>query len=119
MPSPKTYHGGCHCGRVAFDVTADLTSTITCNCSICQKTGMILAFVPEDQFTLLSGSDDLADYQFNKKVIHHLFCSTCGVRSFGRGTGPGGKAMVAVNVRCLDDVDLAALSPKAIDGRSF
>jgi hypothetical protein len=57
--------------------------------------------------------------QFNKKIVHHLFCSRCGVGSFARGTGPDGSAMIAVNVRCLDDVDLAALSPMSFDGKSL
>ncbi len=113
------YQGGCHCGRVRFAVTADLDTTITCNCSICQKGGTILTFAPAERFTLLSGEGDLTEYQFNKKVIHHLFCKTCGVRSFSRGKKPGGGEMIAVNVRCLDDIDLSTLRPKAIDGRSF
>ncbi len=119
MENAKTHHGGCHCGRVRYEVAADLTSTISCNCSICQKTGTILAFVPEAQFKLVSGEDDLVDYQFNKKVIHHFFCRVCGVRSFARGTAPDGRKMAAVNVRCLDDVDVAALNPKPFDGKSL
>ncbi|MGQ0457638.1 MAG: GFA family protein [Hyphomicrobium sp.] len=119
MAIATAYQGGCHCGKVRFDVQADLSATITCNCSICEKTGMILTFVPEQNFTLTSGADDLVDYQFNKKVIHHLFCGVCGVRAFGRGTAPDGRQMVAVNVRCLDGVDLAAITPKQVDGRKF
>ncbi len=119
MEKAKEHHGGCHCGRVRFDVTADLSSIIACNCSICQKTGSILAFVPEAQFKLVSGADDLVDYQFNKKVIHHLFCRVCGVRSFARGAAPDGRKMAAVNVRCLDDVDVTALNPKPFDGKSL
>ncbi len=111
------HQGGCHCGRVRFRVTADLTSTVTCNCSICQKTGTILTFVPASDFELLSGEDALTDYQFNRMVIHHLFCKTCGIRSFARGKKPDGSEMVAVNVRCLDDVDLGGLSPRSFDGR--
>jgi hypothetical protein len=57
-------------------------------------------------------------YQFNKHVIHHLFCSTCGIQSFAKGRGPDGSEMVAINARCLDGVDPAALKVKAIDGRS-
>ena len=119
MAETKTYSGGCHCGRVRYEATLDLAKAITCNCSICQKTGTILAFTPEAQFKLLSGEDALVDYLFNKKVIHHYFCGACGVRSFARGTAPDGSKMAAVNVRCLDGVDLASLSPKPIDGRSF
>ena len=64
-----------------------LEPVLSCNCSICQKRGALLTFVPAAQFTLLSGEDDLTDYQFNKKIVHHLFCGHCGVGSFARGKG--------------------------------
>jgi hypothetical protein len=118
MAEAKTYDGGCHCGAVRYRVTMPLEGAITCNCSICQKTGTTLAFAPATSFELVSGGDALTDYQFGKKRIHHLFCKTCGVRSFGRGTGPDGIEMVAVNVRCLDGVDLASVPTKQYDGRS-
>jgi hypothetical protein len=81
-------------------------------------TGVILSFVPADSFVLLNGEDHLTDYQFNKKVIHHLFCNICGIQSFSRGVGHDGALMVAVNVRCLDGVDIESLSPKKFDGKS-
>lgn len=114
----KTYKGSCHCGKVSYDVDMELGDVIECNCSICRKQGTLLSFVGEKQFHLLSGQDDLNDYQFNKKIIHHYFCSHCGVKSFGKGTGPDGAPMVAINVRCLDDVDLGALNVVQFDGKS-
>lgn len=120
MTELKTYEGGCHCGKVRYSATLDLSQPmVSCNCSICSKTGALLGFVPAESFTLRSGEKDLTDYQFNKKVIHHLFCSTCGVRSFARGTTPDGKQMAAINVRCLDSVDLEKLQVMKVDGRSF
>lgn len=120
MTDLTTYTGGCHCGKVRFEVKADLSGdVIACNCSICAKSGYLLAFAPAEQLKLLSGEDALTDYQFNKKMVHHLFCSTCGVRSFGRGKGPDGKEMVAINVRCLDGVDPASLKIKPVDGKSL
>lgn len=113
------YTGGCHCGRVRYEVEADIDEAMSCNCSICQKRGSLLTFVPRSQFSLLAGEHDQTDYQFNKKVVHHLFCSTCGVSSYAEGTGPDQSQMVAINVRCLDDIDLDALTVKRIDGRSF
>ena len=119
MAQTKTYAGGCHCGSVRFEVATDLGQVIECNCSICAKTGSLLTFAAPQQFRLLSGGDRLADYQFAKKAIHHLFCPTCGIRSFARGSGPDGREMVAVNVRCLEGVDLAALAIAPFDGRSL
>lgn len=113
----QTYSGSCHCGKVSYDVTLDLQQVIGCNCSMCKRMGSLLAFVPEPAFTLKSGQDALTDYQFNKKQIHHLFCSTCGIRSFAKGSLHG-KTMYAVNTRCLDGVDPASLNVKYVDGAS-
>jgi hypothetical protein len=119
MAFAKTYSGGCHCGEVRYETTTDLAIVGSCNCSICMKRGALWTFVSPDQFALRSGEDCLTDYQFNKRVIHHLFCSVCGVGSFSRGKKPDGSEMVAINVRCLDGVDVAALTLKPVDGKSF
>ena len=114
----KTHSGGCHCGKVRYEVKTDLGMVISCNCSICKKRGSLLSFVPTSAFSLKHGESDLTDYQFNKHIIHHLFCATCGILSFARGTGRDGGEMIAVNVRCLDDVDLDTLTVTPFDGRS-
>jgi hypothetical protein len=119
MPHLTTYRGSCHCGNVRFEVEADLASVIACNCSLCARAGYLLTFVPASQFKLLSGKEAQSDYQFNTKNIHHLFCKTCGTRSFGHGTGPDGEQMYAINVRSLEGVDLDALNVKKVDGRSL
>jgi hypothetical protein len=119
MAEATTHAGGCHCGAVRYEVTTGLDRVLACNCSHCQRRGLLLTFVPEASFRLQSGGDNLQDYQFNKKVIHHLFCRTCGIESFARGTGPGGDAMVAINVRCLDGIDIGALSPTPFNGRDL
>jgi hypothetical protein len=118
MDSQK-YTGSCHCGSVRFEVQGDMTNVISCNCSMCSRTGALLAFVPAEQFKLLAGEDVQLDYQFNRHVIHHLFCRNCGIRSFAKGIGPGGAEMRAINVRCLDGIDLDELKIKKVDGRSF
>jgi hypothetical protein len=120
MGETTTYTGACHCGAVRYRVTTQpLESVVTCNCSICSKTGTMLAFVPAAQFELLSGADALGDYQFGKKKIHHLFCRRCGIRSFARGAMPDGSPIVAVNTRCLDGVDPASLRVKPFDGKGL
>jgi len=119
MSETKTYTGSCHCGTVTYEADADLSQVISCNCSICRKRGLLLAFVPEGAFRLTAGEETLTDYTFNKGVIHHLFCSKCGVGSFSRGTGPDGGKTVAINVRCLDDVDLDGLNIRKFDGANL
>ena len=111
----ETYQGSCHCGNVKYEVEADLKEVLEGNCSICKRTGALLAFVGADKFKLKSGDQKLTDYQFNKKNIHHLFCPTCGVRSFARGAKPDGTQMVAINARCLEGVDATKLPVKHFD----
>jgi hypothetical protein len=118
MGNPRKYSGGCHCGNVRYEVTTDLASVIECNCSICSKKGWALTFVPASQFKLLQGEDAVTDYQFNKHIIHHLFCKTCGISSYTSGTGKDGQKMHSINVRCLDGVDLEQLSTTKFDGKS-
>lgn len=111
--------GGCHCGKVRYEADLDLAQpVIECNCSHCQMKGTLLTFVPETGFTLLSGEDDMTEYRFNKHVIAHLFCSTCGVQPFGRGQSADGTKTVAINVRTIDDIDLGTLTRVPYDGRS-
>jgi hypothetical protein len=115
----KVYSGGCHCGAVRYDVAADIGEVMACNCSRCAKLGWLMTFVPASDFTLKSGADATTDYRFNKRTIHHLFCSACGIESYARGKGPTGVEMVAINVRCLDGVDPDAFKVKTVDGRSL
>jgi hypothetical protein len=119
MTERKTYQGSCHCGKVRYEVSMELSTAMECNCSNCSRLGYLLTFVPEGQFKLLQGADDLADYTFNRHSIHHVFCKTCGVHSFARGSDGKGNAMSAINVRCLDGVDVSTLELKKVDGRSF
>ncbi|HVY46708.1 MAG TPA: GFA family protein [Minicystis sp.] len=120
MSDATTYEGSCHCGAVRYAVTmAPPEKAMSCNCSICSRNGWLLTFVPRSAFELRTGEDALQDDQFGKKHIHHLFCRTCGVRSFSRGAGPGGQEMVAVNLRCLAGLDATALPVQTFDGASL
>jgi hypothetical protein len=120
MSEMKTWSGGCHCGRFRFEATSDLARVIECNCSFCSVRGALLTFVPAAQFKLTHGDEaSLSVYLFNKKRIQHRFCPDCGVESFANGTGRDGQPMYAINVRCLDGIDLAALTTTRFDGRSL
>jgi hypothetical protein len=114
------HQGSCHCGAVRFHVDLDLAQpAITCNCSMCRRSGAMLMFVTPDLFTLEQGEDSLTTYKFNKNVIAHLFCKVCGVRPFARGKNQKGEPMIAVNVRTLDDVDVFQQPVKQVDGERF
>ena len=114
----KSYSGSCQCQAVTFAAELDLDSTATCNCSRCQRLGWVMAFTPETKFTLKSGADAVTQYTFNKEVIRHQFCRTCGIETFAYAVAPSGAPTVAVNVNCLDGVDPRALPSKRFDGRS-
>ncbi len=112
------YQGSCHCGRVAFDVEGEIEGAISCNCSICQRKGSLLWFVPRDKLTLRTPEENAATYTFNKHVIQHRFCPTCGMHPYGEGTDPSGHKMAAINIRCLEDIDLDSVPVQHFDGRS-
>jgi hypothetical protein len=116
----QTYSGGCQCAKVRYQVTMDIGEVIACNCSRCGRLGSLLAFAPITQFKLLSGETDLTSYQFNRQMIDHKFCSTCGIESFAIGKNPKtGALLAAVNVRCLDDIDVDGLKVRKVDGKSL
>ena len=99
----RTYSGGCHCGRVRFEIRADIDKLIECNCSMCMQKGMLHVPVSDECFELMSGEEDISVYQFNSKTAKHFFCKQCGIHPFGRPrTAP---AEYTVNARCLDDRD--------------
>jgi hypothetical protein len=111
------HSGGCHCGKVRFKADIDLsTPVIECNCSHCLRKGFLFSFAPREAMTLEQGDDALIEYRFNTHRIAHQFCSTCGVEAFAWGEGRDGSPTVAINVRCLDRVDLDALTRQPWDG---
>jgi hypothetical protein len=114
----KSVRGSCHCQAVSY-VLADVPSTgIACNCSICRRKGSVLAFFPRAKFTLETSRDALATYTFNKHVIQHHFCKTCGCAPFAEGRTPDGREMIAINLRCVEDFDLASVAITEFDGAS-
>lgn len=114
--------GGCHCGRIAFEVdTGDgITEVYDCNCSMCRRRGGLLWFAPRTALELKTPEADFATYRFNKEHLAHHHCTVCGIAPFSEGSNPKtGEATVAVNVRCLPGVDLAGLKVVAFDGASL
>ena len=112
-------NGSCHCGRIAFEVEGALESAMACNCSICQRKGALMWFVPRDKLNLLTPETDADTYLFNKHLIKHRFCAVCGIHPYGEGTDPNGNRTAAVNIRCLEGVVLEQIPIKHFDGRSL
>ena len=115
----KTYHGGCHCGAVKFEVDANLSQLTRCTCSICAKKGGLFCYVQPDQFRVLQGEGDLKDYQFNTNEAKHSFCKSCGIHTFGRPRSM--PELHLINVRCLEDFDLETetYEVQLFDGRNW
>jgi hypothetical protein len=113
------YRGSCHCGRVAFQVEGELTGAMACNCSICSRKGSLLWFVPREQLMLTTSEVNVSTYTFNKHSIKHRFCPHCGIHPYGEGVDPEGKRMAAINIRCLEGVELDAVPIQHFDGRSM
>nr|CAP47607.1 putative integron gene cassette protein [uncultured bacterium] len=112
------HQGGCHCGRVRFEVLASAVITVSqCNCSICSKSGYLAMIVPRDRFTLKSGKENLAEYTFNTGTAKHLFCKFCGIKSFYiPRSHPDG---VSINARCLDAETVEDINIKQFDGQNW
>jgi hypothetical protein len=73
--------------------------------------------VPAERFRLLRGGEALAAYRFNTGTARHLFCRTCGIKSFYvPRSHPDG---YSVNARCLADGTLQGLEVQAFDGRRW
>jgi len=114
-----SYKGGCHCGKIAFDVDGDIDKVVECNCSICSKRGSLFWFVPRTNLHLCVPASELPTYTFNKHHIQHKFCPVCGVSPFSMATDRNGNEMAAMNVRCFEGVDTASLKVVPFDGRSL
>jgi len=112
------HRGGCHCGRVCFEVDAppDL-ELLDCNCSMCARSLFLHLIVPRDAFRLLSGESDLVDYRFGTGTARHLFCRHCGVKSFYvPRSHPDG---YSINARCLDPATITSMKIRPYDGRNW
>ena len=111
------YTGGCHCGAVKFEVEAEEKVICQdCNCSICSKSGYLHLIVPKSKFRLLQGQDNLVTYTFGTGEARHLFCKSCGIKSFYiPRSNPDG---IDINLRCLDEQpDEVTIEP--FDGRNW
>lgn len=115
MEHTEVHKGGCHCGDVRFEVDGPIEDVVDCNCSICRKKGFLHWIVRPERFRLLTPTSKLTTWTFGTGVARHTFCSRCGIHAFY--TPRSHPDHIDVNVRCLDDVDLARIAIAPFDGR--
>ncbi len=111
------YQGGCHCGRVRFEIDAEIGTILDCNCSICAKKGFLHLIVDPQQVRMLSPADAVSLYQFNTKTAKHYFCPVCGISAYYIPRSHPDK--IDVNVRCLEGVELEGLTIVPFNGREW
>jgi hypothetical protein len=118
MSEMITHKGGCHCGRVRFEVDAPAELVIDeCNCSMCTRTAFLHLIVTADRFRITQGQDSLTNYTFNTGTAQHLFCATCGIKPFYvPRSHPEGWS---VNARCIDEGTVTSMKLNAVDGRNW
>lgn len=114
----KWHSGGCHCRAVRFEVELpDAFEVEDCNCTMCAMSGNIHIIVPASRFRLLQGKDNLSQYTFNTGTAKHLFCRTCGIKSFYiPRSNPDG---FAVTWRALDDWMDLKVTVVPFDGQNW
>jgi len=114
----QTIKGSCHCGRVQFEATVPREVVVQeCNCSICSKSGYLHLIVPKTRFKLLQGEDHLSTYTFDTHEAKHLFCKTCGIKSFYiPRSNPDG---YSINLRCVDQSLFDKITIELFDGKNW
>lgn len=113
------YTGSCHCGKIAFEAEGAIDGALACNCSICSRKGSLLWFIPGSQFKLTTPEEDVSVYTFHKHAIQHRFCASCGIHPYAMGADPNGNRVAAVNLRCVDGLDLSAVPVQHYNGRDI
>ncbi|MFM5906845.1 MAG: GFA family protein [Novosphingobium sp.] len=110
--------GGCHCGAVRFECeVAQSVDVLDCNCSACSATGFLHLVVPHQDFSLKSGVDNLTVYSFGTGKARHLFCRTCGIKSFYQPRSH--PDCWSVNLRCVTDAGKLTVTITPFDGRNW
>jgi hypothetical protein len=113
-----TCSGGCHCGRVEFEIEIpDKVMVHRCSCSICQKSAYLHLIVTADRFKLLHGEESLVDYRFHSGVARHLFCGSCGIKSFY--VPRSHPESFSVNLNCIELPDEVKVTIEDFDGRNW
>jgi len=114
-----THRGRCHCGNVHFEVEGEIGTALACNCSICSRKGALLWAAPRHDFQLHEADAKMSGYTFNRHAIAHRFCQVCGIHTHSEDTDVTDEPAVYINLRCLENFDLARVPVHHFDGRAM
>lgn len=91
--------GSCHCGKVRIKAPAAPGWVASCNCSICRRTGWLVAYYPDDGGVKIKGETDT--YVHGDRMISFHRCPVCGCGTHWEPTGES-FGRIGINARLLD-----------------
>lgn len=110
---PRTV--SCHCGHIRLEVDAELAEVVECNCSICRRSGFLHWYVEPHQVKYLTPMHGVSTYWWRSATGGQHFCPNCGIAVVRTSTEY--PPPIAINARCIEDLDLATLTIRRFDGR--
>lgn len=107
--------GSCHCGAVRISVPHAPEWVGSCNCSLCSKTGWLLAYYPDHAVTV---EGETVAYVWGDRMIDIHHCPICGCGTHWKTLGENFGKM-GVHARLLDGFDAAKVEVRLVDGASW
>ena len=113
-----THKGGCHCKEIQFEaIGEDSIQILNCNCSICSITGYKHYIISKDKFKLIKGNKNLSLYKFNTNLAKHMFCKTCGIKSFYIPRSHPDS--ISININCIYSDTIKNIKIIEFDGKNW
>jgi hypothetical protein len=104
--------GSCHCGTVRYEVDTAPETVTSCACSICRRTGALLAYYSPAKVRV-SGETDI--YVWGDRMIEFHRCRICGCHTHWTAIDKTYDRM-GVNARMMEPEVLAAARVRHIEG---
>jgi hypothetical protein len=96
--------GSCHCGAVRLTAPGAPEWVGSCNCSLCTKTGWLVAYYPDGEVTV---EGETIAYVWGDRMIGIHHCPTCGCGTHWKTLGEDFGRM-GVHARLLEGFEAEA-----------
>jgi hypothetical protein len=113
MGNADRVKGSCHCGAVKLSVPHAPEWVASCNCSLCTKTGWLVAYYPDDTVTI---EGETVAYIWGDRMIGIHHCPVCGCGTHWKTLGEDFGRM-GVHARLLDGFEAAKVEVRMMDNR--